>query len=244
MKQVAAVLFCFVWMAPHGTNAGDAMHQSRQCLVVTTPSWEATNGTLYILERNDFAASWPKPRGELAVVVGKAGMGWSVGASETGGTSGPRKRESDKKAPAGIFSLSKVFGYAATATTRMPYMRLRPETVCVDDPASERYTEIVTEVPPSERTWKHAENMRRADDLYKWGILVDQNELREPGAGSCIFLHIWRGPDQATVGCTAMSEKNILDIIRWLDPSKEPLLVQMPRPVYDRVRKSWNLPEL
>lgn len=241
MKQVAAVSSAVLWMALPAGHAGDAMHQSRQCLVVMTPSWEATTGTLYFLERDGFDAPWPKPRSELPVVVGKAGMGWS---REQNQTNGPIKSEGDKRAPAGVFSLSKVFGYAATATTKMPFMRLRPETVCVDDPESQRYTEIVTDVSPGEGTWKHAEKMRREDDLYKWGILVDQNALRGAGAGSCIFLHIWRGPDQATVGCTAMSEKNILEIIRWLDPSKEPLLVQLPRPIYDRLRKSWNLPGL
>jgi hypothetical protein len=55
-------------------------------------------------------------------------------------------------------------------------------------------------------------------------------------------LHVWKGPEIATSGCTAMSEKNLLDIIRWLDPARHPLLVQLPEPIYNERRVEWNLP--
>jgi L,D-peptidoglycan transpeptidase YkuD (ErfK/YbiS/YcfS/YnhG family) len=64
-----------------------------------------------------------------------------------------------------------------------------------------------------------------------------------PGNGSCIFLHIWRGPGQGTAGCTAMPEQNLKEIIHWLNSkSSAALLVQLPRPEYDRLKPLWNLP--
>jgi len=64
-----------------------------------------------------------------------------------------------------------------------------------------------------------------------------------PGNGSCIFLHIWRGPGQGTAGCTAMPEEILLDTIHWLN-SKAPnaVLVQLPDSEYQRLKAKWSLP--
>ena len=64
------------------------------------------------------------------------------------------------------------------------------------------------------------------DGLYRWGIVVGHNPANQPGAGSCIFIHLWRGPGQPTAGCTAMSEENLPRILAWLDPALDPRLVQ------------------
>jgi D-alanyl-D-alanine dipeptidase len=86
--------------------------------------------------------------------------------------------------------------------------------------------------------------MRRADDLYKWGIFVAHNSAAIPGAGSCIFIHVWRNPSAATVGCTAMPEENLVQLLRWLDPASDPVLIQMPRPDYTAFQRDLDLPTL
>ena len=83
---------------------------------------------------------------------------------------------------------------------------------------------------------------------YQFGVFVAHNsDPIVPGASSCIFLHIWgdqsHGP-AGTVGCTAMAEFNIRLLLRWLDPTKHPVLVQMPVAQYQRYRKSLGLPLL
>ncbi|MBF8262931.1 MAG: hypothetical protein HW387_596 [Parachlamydiales bacterium] len=50
--------------------------------------------------------------------------------------------------------------------------------------------------------------------------------------GSAIFMHIWRDPGFPTAGCTAMQEKDIGDIVSWLDEKKHPVLVQLPMEEY------------
>ncbi|MEJ2489338.1 MAG: hypothetical protein P8Y50_06050 [Sulfurovaceae bacterium] len=47
-----------------------------------------------------------------------------------------------------------------------------------------------------------------------------------PLKGSCIFLHIKSIP---TMGCTAMSEEAMLELLKWLDPAKAPILIQAPK---------------
>jgi hypothetical protein len=84
--------------------------------------------------------------------------------------------------------------------------------------------------------------MRRADDLYKWGIFVAHNAAATPGAGSCIFMHIWKNSSTATIGCTAMAERHLVRLLRWLDPAAQPLLVQMPRADYAFFQDQLRLP--
>jgi L,D-peptidoglycan transpeptidase YkuD (ErfK/YbiS/YcfS/YnhG family) len=87
--------------------------------------------------------------------------------------------------------------------------------------------------------------MRRDDDLYRYLVLVGHN-LPDPvpGAGSCIFLHIWRGSNEPTAGCTAMAESTILQLLSWLDRDKSPRLVQLSRKNYMRLKDIWGLPEV
>ncbi len=80
--------------------------------------------------------------------------------------------------------------------------------------------------------------MRLADDRYKKLVVVGYNGPKpQPGGGSCIFMHIWRAPGSATMGCTAMAEKDLDEVILWLKSEAHPMLVQLPMPVY---RERWQ----
>jgi L,D-peptidoglycan transpeptidase YkuD (ErfK/YbiS/YcfS/YnhG family) len=123
----------------------------------------------------------------------------------------------------------------------MPFAALSENIVCVDDPRSRYYNRLVDQSKVENRDWKHAERMFGID-LYRSGVVVEHNIPSKPDAGSCIFLHVWKNSKTSTSGCTAMAEAKLLQIIRWLDPAKHPLLVQLPRPVYETLRAKWNLP--
>ena len=45
-----------------------------------------------------------------------------------------------------------------------------------------------------------------------------------PGAGSAIFMHIWRSDHEGTAGCIAMSEKHLLQVLHWLDKKQNPYI--------------------
>ncbi|HEY2732461.1 MAG TPA: hypothetical protein VGI70_00675, partial [Polyangiales bacterium] len=113
---------------------------------------------------------------------------------------------------------------------------------CIDDPASTHYNQIVS----SEHVtvdWRSAERMRRDDDLYELAIEIAHN--REPTAadgGSCIFLHVWSGPDSRVTGCTALDKAQLRAIARWLEPNAA-LLVALPRAEYIALQRAWGLPE-
>ncbi len=157
----------------------------------------------------------------------------------------PVKREGDGRAPAGIFSLSGAFGSAPPGEypwLKLPYYEAQGTLKCIDDPRSRHYNRLVD----AERVaadWSSCEDMRRADEQYRLGIVVGHNPAPAvPGLGSCIFIHIWKNPESGTAGCTAMSPENMEMILRWLDPAAFPVLIQLPEAAYRRLRFAWELP--
>jgi D-alanyl-D-alanine dipeptidase len=80
---------------------------------------------------------------------------------------------------------------------------------------------------------------------YKIGAIVGYNsDPPAKGRGSCIFLHIWAGPESHTAGCTAFDETKLREVLAWLDPGKQPLLVQLTAQEYQRLRVKWELPAM
>lgn len=220
-------------------KAAQPLDGSQQCLLVVTDSWKSTSGTMSIFQRGSQSAWQLKTK--VPVVLGRAGLGWGRGLIDADHLAGPHKREGDDKAPAGIFRLATVFGQEKQ--TQMPFVKMARNLVCVDDPHSRHYNRLIDETRIAKSDWRHAEKLFGVD-LYRMGIVVEHNVPPQPGAGSCIFLHVWQSPATPTSGCTAMSGENLGQLIRWLDPGAAPVLVQVPRPVYAKFREEWQLPRL
>jgi L,D-peptidoglycan transpeptidase YkuD (ErfK/YbiS/YcfS/YnhG family) len=246
MRLISISLFLWT-VAMTALGASDPLRRSRQCLVVVAPAWNSKTALLRAFERTSPDSDW-KMRGDaIPVVLGKNGLGWGRGviAAETGG--GPRKVEGDNRAPAGIFRLGPAFGYAPARHTRwikLGYVPVTQETEGIDDPHSHYYNQLVDRSKVPQVDWRTSEHMLRTDDLYKWGIFVAHNPTATPGAGSCIFLHIWKNPSAATAGCTAMAERDLLQLLRWLDPAAQPVLVEVPRADYRTFQRQLHLPRL
>lgn len=244
---LAAATACAHARTASAPAPADPLAGARQALLVLTDDWNAVPGSLRRYERSADTDAW-SPVGEaIPVVVGRGGLGWGIGLH--GGAPslpGPVKHEGDGKAPAGVFRLGSAFGYAPAAEVpwiRLPYIHSTESWKCVDDTASRYYNQVVDEGTVT-KDWNSHENMRLTSDAYRLGVVVEHNWAHQtrPGGGSCIFLHIWGGPGSSTVGCTAMAPENIEALLRWLDPKRDPVLVQLTRGAYDAVRKDWRLP--
>ena len=72
---------------------------------------------------------------------------------------------------------------------------------------------------------------------------VSEAKLGAP-AGGCLALWSRGGAGVGTSGCTAMPREQLEPVIAWLDPAKNPLLVQLPIEQYKKLKKSWKLPGL
>ncbi len=234
MKQIANILFtlsalfCLDVFAAHG-----------QILLVVADDMNRSDARLQRFERQ--GDRWRTIGKPVAVNIGRNGLGWGIGAVALPRSAGdPVKHEGDGRAPAGVFTLGPVFGYAASERTAMPYLQATGDLICIDDSRADAYNRIVPVT--SRQIIRSFEWMRRSDGLYRIGIVVNHNEAAQKGMGSCIFIHIRRAPGSGTAGCTSMAEKELDAIIRWLDPAKRPVLVQIPKKSLPYIREKFRLP--
>lgn len=242
---LAAPAACHPAATPAPAAPAMGMDYVRQMVVVTTAGWDAVDAVLQRYERTSPGAAWTPVGRPIPAAVGRTGLAWGTGLHPAVERE-PRKREGDGKAPAGVFRLSSAFGYAPAAEAgwiRMPYVQSDAGIECVDDSRSRFYNRRVDRDTIPRPDWTSHEEMRRPDELYRWGVWVDHNsDPPRPLGGSCIFLHVWGGPGVATSGCTAMAESDLREVLAWLDPRAGPVLVQLPASAYDGLRGAWALP--
>lgn len=237
--------FCWSCSArPGGRDAAPALLDgSDQALLVLAGDWNATQGNLQAFERS-WTGAWKPVGGDVPVQMGRNGLGWGLGLHpEQDG--GPRKGEGDGRAPAGVFSLGPAFGPAPLSPPNpaFPFQVMGPNSLCVDDEVSSYYNLLLESDAVPARNWDSAETMLRPDGLYELGLVVGHNPPpARPGAGSCIFLHLSRTPPAPGAGCTAMARPDLERLLRWLRADKRPVLVQLPRGVYERLKPVWGLP--
>jgi L,D-peptidoglycan transpeptidase YkuD (ErfK/YbiS/YcfS/YnhG family) len=241
--RVAAAAALMVALSASPAMAAEG--PSLQALIVTTDSWSSVDATLRLYERKEARSAWIPAGDRVPAIVGRNGLAWGRGVHPDQAAEGDRKREGDGKAPAGIFRLGPAFGDAPGGSVPwigLPYRQMKESSRCVDDPASPAYNRLVEEgsVP---KEWGSSEEMRRNDGQYRLGIVIGHNaDPVAPGCGSCIFLHIWKSPSSGTSGCTAVSDASLEGILHRLRPDANPVLIQLPRGEYERLRGPWDLP--
>ncbi|GGD75000.1 L,D-transpeptidase family protein [Lacimicrobium alkaliphilum] len=219
--------------------------ETQQLVVVTTDDWDGITGTLQTYVRTD--NGWEAQPYSSGVTIGRTGSAWGIGLHPA--QPGQQKKEGDGKAPAGIFALTSGFGYEALSGLEIPYQQMQGSHYCMDVNDSAYYNQIVdASVVGEDAVEGSSEGMRRdlhyGDELYRQGVFVAHNPKNVPGAGSCIFLHLWRGDDKPTAGCTAMPAEVMDKLIRWLDADDAPAMVLLPRGEYIKRQSAWGLPAL
>ena len=179
-----------------------------QVILVTNESRSAVPAEVKCLERQ--GKGWRTAFPPMKAVVGRSGIALA-------GT----KREGDGCTPSGEFPIRTSFGYAENIATALDYRQAKDSDLWIDDPKSQDYNRWV-QSPTHAASFEH---MKREDDLYKLGAVIEYNtDPIVPGHGSAIFLHIWSGEGRPTAGCVALAENDVAQILKWLDRSKAPLI--------------------
>lgn len=213
---------------------------ARQLLVVISDGWTAAEALAWRFDR-DPGGPWRPAGRPMRATLGRSGMGWGLGLHRDPPPPGPQKRDGDGRSPAGAFVLDGTFGDGTVpAPEDRPFLLARPETVCVQDPASPDYGRVTREDP--KRPARGVERLLRDDGLYRIGVVVHANPLRVAGRGACVFLHVWRRPHEPTAGSTAFGPADAEALIPALEPGA--ILVQLPRDAYEAVAPAWGLPDL
>jgi D-alanyl-D-alanine dipeptidase len=232
---VLIILFLSSYNLAGQTDLLKLLSKSEQIILVVSDKWESTTATLTCYERN--GTQFKKAGDDISVFLGKSGLGWGRGLINFDKSDGPTKKEGDKRSPAGVFSLPYVFGLLPSDSMKWlnyPYHQISKLDECVDDTSSDFYNKIVSTLETN-KTWKSSENMDDPD--YKYGIVISHNSSPvEKGCGSCIFFHLTGPKPKPTAGCTAMNEESLLKLLLWLDSKKNPLLIQLPKSEFEKIK--------
>lgn len=168
-------------------------------------------------EKQGLLTSWEKQKGEWKQISSAI----KVSLGRNGIISSAEKKEGDGYTPDGSYDIKRAFGYD-TFITKLPYIHLTQNDYWVDDPTSVNYNQLVRHRPSVES----CEKMKRDDNLYKIGFVIEYNtESTVADKGSAIFAHIWRSYTSPTLGCVAMSENDLAELLKWLDPLKNPVII-------------------
>lgn len=131
------------------------------------------------------------------------------------------KKEGDRKTPAGLFPVGETFGTQPLAL-KMDYKYITAEDKFIDDANHPLYNTWVSGATDANRY----ESM--LIEPYTYGAVINYN--RTPvtaGAGSAIFIHLWRAPNLPTTGCIALDKRHLLMLLHWLDKAQHPHILVM-----------------
>ncbi len=209
--------------APGARRAGNRFElpsSARQLIVVSSPTTTpAAPGYLATFATYDRVG----PRSPWRPVF----RGWRA---ETGSGHLLRVRhEGDHATPIGVFGIGLTM-YGNEPDPGGLHYRYH-QLVCGDwwdeDPFSPRYNQFVyvpCGVAPGFAGWSEA--LWTETVAYPYFAVIKFNmdpTVAGPAApGSGIFLHSWM--DGPTEGCVALPEAELLDVLRWLKPSADPVI--------------------
>ena len=182
-----------------------------QLVTVVAARARSTQGTLRLWRKT--AGCWQPAAGPWSAWIGERGVSTNKG-------------EGDRTTPAGAFGfLPTMYGVAGSPGVHYRYHRLVCGDWWVEDPSSRWYNRF-RHVPcgsnPPFRTT--SEDMSRSPTAYRHLAVIDYNTNPiVPGRGSGIFLHVSHG--NPTLGCVSLALPQLLTILRWLQPAKQPLIV-------------------
>jgi len=185
------------------TNLGN----SQQVILVTTNGSSTSRGQVRTYEK-DSNGKWNEVLNATAY-IGKNGFA-------------SNKVEGDGKSPTGKYSIGTAFGYQGNPGTKLNFKNSTSNDVWVDD-SNSKYYNTWQKNDMNDKDWTSAEDMTHR--LYNYGFVINYNTNQTPGKGSAIFMHVG---NSYTLGCTAMSQSNLISVMKWLDPAKKPVVIQTP----------------
>ncbi len=190
-------------------NKMKTLGKAQQLILVTATNYSTQAATIRTFEKKD--GKWKQVH-TMTGVIGKKGMT-------------DKMYEGSQSTPTGKYTIGTTFGRVSNPGTKMPYRKITSDDVWIDDSRSSLYN-TWQKASKNNRRWKSAEKMNISQ--YDLGFVINYNTSKpKAGAGSAIFFHV-KGSYNYTLGCTATSKANVKTILKWLNPKKNPVIIQTP----------------
>lgn len=164
---------------------------------------EYTGGSSAILSLHEKSGGEWLEKYSCPACVGRNGVG--------------KEKEGDYKTPLGVFSLTTPFGILPDPGARLPYIQVDENMCWCGCDASGHYNRLMDMRSCGHVCTRPEERLIDYPGAYKYCMFIDYNALGEAGKGCCIFLHCF-GNSGYTAGCVAVSEEDMMRILRWAGP--------------------------
>ena len=131
---------------------------------------------------------------------------------------GNKKREGDKITPKGKFKIKTILyrkDRVSHFRSKITKLSIKKNMGWCDDPKSKKYNKLIR--LPFKGS---AEKLYRGDNTYDIILVLNYNlnPIRK-GKGSAIFIHVAKKNYKNTLGCIAVSKKNLKKIIKKINKS-------------------------
>ena len=127
-----------------------------------------------------------------------------------------KKKEGDKKTPAGQFSLGSLYyrkDRIIKPVTKLKCVPIKKNMGWCNDQNNKKFYNKLIKI---EKTVKY-EKLYRKDNKYNLMIPINYNtKARKLGAGSAIFMHLTNNY-KPTLGCIAMSKKEFIILLKLIN---------------------------
>ena len=206
----------------------ETVGNAQQVVLVQAPRWNSTTGTLTTFERT--SGTWRRVLSPVAATLGYGGL-----------VPGNKRRQGTGTTPTGAYAITSSFGRKANPGTELNYVRVDRNDAWTYNPAYPSTYNIFQTV---NRSWssygKYVERLYSYGKQYNYVAVLDYN--LPPGKitrgangvnrtsapanttlGGGIFLHATNG--RKTAGCIAVKESVMKNILQWVDPGLNPVMV-------------------
>ena len=212
--------------------------ESRQVVVVTTRSWTTSHARLQTWKLTS-SGEWTRVVDPIPARVGWNGVRREANRKQNTGTT-----------PAGTFGLLRGFGLAKPAGVDLPYRRVDRNDWWPYDPADPKTYNVFQPRRVKHAQWRTdwSERLKSYGAQYRYAVVLDYNlpseitwrngqrvarNTADTSAGGGIFLHV--SGSGATAGCVSIARDQMRQVLKWLDPAKDPVIVIGPRDVIEKM---------
>jgi L,D-peptidoglycan transpeptidase YkuD (ErfK/YbiS/YcfS/YnhG family) len=186
-----------------------ATGNATRVITVVAPSTGSTTATLQAWQKS--GRQWVRHGPAVGAHVGSQGL-----------TTQPS--ESRSATPIGSYSLTRAFGRNANPGTALPYTVTTPADWWISQAGPLYNTRQRCSGQCSFAQGDPNEHLYYITPFYNYAVVIDYNTYRPvQGAGSAIFLHVTDG--NATAGCVAIPQGNLVAIMQWLTPAAHPRIL-------------------
>jgi L,D-peptidoglycan transpeptidase YkuD (ErfK/YbiS/YcfS/YnhG family) len=239
---------CFIILCSLGTPLFCFnLNQHNQMVLVIADDWGSSEAKMSVYKRKDHHSEWEIEKEPLDAKLSPKGLAWGRGLHPNKKLIGPRKREEDKRTPAGIFAIGPIVGKRVKVELtplEMPYIHLSESILAVNDILSPYYNQIV-DSRYVEKNWNSSVNLSNALCL-KWGAIIEYNlhpSISREGS-STFLLENTGEPSMLDFAFVALAYKDLEETIYCLRQVDKPLIVLLTKQDYLKFKNAWHLPNL